>query len=121
MLGEFLEVFVEFFTIGSERSNIRTMVFLAILLIVAGFIIYQVFFVESSGSGEVTRRDVEDEIKQIDKAIAKFYKEQFTLPEDVEQLIDFAYIEKTENIWKEWKFSFEGDGNAITGIKGSSD
>ena len=97
------------------RAVSRAYLFVLVLLVI-GIIIFAMIYTGS----RVSRSDVESEIKLIDKAIAKYYKDQFTLPKDVEELIDFAYIEKDNKIWKNWKFSLEGDALSITGIKAVS-
>lgn len=116
---EFLEFFVEIFALGAERKNPRA-VFLIVALVIVGIISFLVFFTGSSGDDGVSHADVEAEIKKIDKAIVEFYRKEFTLPENVNQLIEYEYIEPNKKVWKNWKISFEGYETAITAIKAVS-
>ncbi|MBT3232021.1 MAG: hypothetical protein HN356_04340 [Calditrichaeota bacterium] len=112
---EFLEAIADISLFGMDFKYPRLALFITAIMLI-GVIIAVMIYVGDSGGSDASHSAVESEIKLIDKAIAKFYKEQFTLPADVEQLIDFAYIEKDKKVWKNWEFSLEGDARSITGI-----
>ncbi|MBT3232022.1 MAG: hypothetical protein HN356_04345 [Calditrichaeota bacterium] len=97
------------------REVSRAYLFVLVLLVIGLIIVAMIYT-----GGSVSHSDVESEIKLIDEAIAKFFKEQFTLPSDVDQLIDFAYIEKDNKVWKKWEFSLERDASSITRINAVS-
>ncbi len=116
---EFLGYLAEILLFGLEVKYPRTTLFITGVILLC-IVIFLIFYFGFSGGGDVARSEVESVIKLIDKAIAEFYKDQFTLPADVDQLIDFAYVEKEKKVWDNWEFSLEGDANSITAIKAVS-
>ncbi len=115
---DFDRYFGKFFRFGKYgRYSIYTIV---ILIIFIGLNLYRTFSGDIQVSDEISKEDVKKEIMVIDQAISLFYKEQFSLPEDIEHLLDFDYLEENKDIRRDWEFSFEGDSNYITGIKAVS-
>ncbi len=117
---EFLGKFGELFTFRSEKSNLTTGIKQTLLIILAVFLIFQFSSGCDKGGSGSSNPAVEAEIKKIDKAIAKFYTEQFTLPEDVGQLVEYGYIEKDGVVWDQWEIVFEAEGKSITIIEAVS-
>ncbi|MBT3232023.1 MAG: hypothetical protein HN356_04350 [Calditrichaeota bacterium] len=117
---EFLDEFAGSFTIGSSKRNLRSGIFLALIIVLFGIFMSQSFLGCSSGGNGVSDSALEAEIKKIDKAIAKFYKAQFTLPEDIGQMVEFGYMEKDGVVWDQWDITFEREGKSITVIEAVS-
>ena len=117
---EFLGEFVDIFAIGSSKSNLRTGIILTLLILVSVFLIFQFFLGCSSGGNSASNSAVEAEIKKIDKAIAAFYTEQFSLPENIGQLIEYGYMEKDGVVWDQWDIYFEAEGNSVSMIEAVS-